>query len=115
MSQESQLIAEHPEFQEDLFRPYGPGKFDDYAGAYVYELSLDGADEEVGDAGNDTYYALVNGPFEHRQLTKYKGAILHESDQGFVTMELYASKKKLDSTWKKVVEEVDALEESFEE
>jgi len=40
-------------------RPYGPGKFDTVLDAYVYELSLAGCDDEMGEDGR--WYGLLKG------------------------------------------------------
>jgi hypothetical protein len=110
-SLEDELRA-RPEFRGNLFRSYGPGKFDDYASAYLYELSLDGtADDEIGEG--DTSYLLMRGPFEHPQLRQYRGAIMFENGQGFVGVEWFTSKKKLDSEWDRIAREIE--EESVEE
>lgn len=112
MSLEEELRA-RPEFQEDLFRSYGPGKFNNYADAYLYELSGDGADEEASEVDNS--YVLMKGPFEHPQLKKYKGAIMVENGQGFVAVEWHTSKKKLGSEWKRICREIDAAREDDED
>jgi len=49
MPLEQELMA-RPEYQSDLFRSYGPGKFNNYADAYAYDLYMDGGgDDEIGD------------------------------------------------------------------
>jgi hypothetical protein len=113
MSLEQELMG-RPEYQQDLFRSYGPGKFNYYADSYVYELSLDGGgDEEIGDVETTGYYVLVKGPFEHPQLKKFAGAILVEDNLGFVGVNFIRGKKKLASTWKhicgKVEQELDEI------
>lgn len=91
---------------EDLFRSYGPGKYDNYATAHLHELSMDGADDECGDANTTGWYGLLKGPFEHPQLKKYKGAIVEENSDGFVSSALFTSKAALDKKWKKIYAEV---------
>jgi len=111
MSLEEELMSKPDyEYRKDLFRSYGSGKFGNYADAYLYEISLEGGtDESVGDAESDTAFDLVKGPFEHRQLKEFVGAILHQNSQGFVGVEWYTNKKKLASDWKSIVTEVDRL------
>lgn len=94
----------------DLFRGYGPGKFDNYASAWLYEnvLGEGFTDEEIGEAQYDNYYALLRGPFDHPQLKKYKGAILFENSQGIVESEFFTSKSALDKKWKQISREVEA-------
>lgn len=101
----------HGSNEGDLFRSYGPGKFDNYASAWLYENVLAWnlfADEEVGESQYDNYYALLRGPFDHPQLKKYKGAILFENSQGFVESDFFTSKSALDKQWKKIAREVEA-------
>lgn len=94
-----------PEFRIDLFRSYGPGKFGSYADAYAYELSLDGADEEISEG--DRPYLLVRGPFDHPQLRKYAGAIVTEGDTGFVDVVWFSSKAKMESEWRRIEREIE--------
>src|SRR5215831_7100505 len=94
----------------DLFRSYGPGKYDTYATAHLHELSMDGADEECGDVSTTGWYGLLRGPFEHEQLKKYAGAIVEENDQGFVNSQLFTSKKALEKKWKSICKDVEASE-----
>ena len=104
-------LSQRPEFQGDLFRSYGPGKFNNYAEMYVFELSLDrGDDDEIEEGGN--VYTLMNGPFEHPQLSGYAGAILMNNDQGFVTVDFIEGKRNLESEWKRIVSEIEAESES---
>jgi len=101
-----------PEYA-DLTRGYGPGKFGDYADSYLYQLSLDQGSGDALEKGDGTYVVLMRGPFEHPQLKKYKGAILYENDQGFVTADWFTSKKKLDSEWKRIGQEIEKAAEEF--
>jgi hypothetical protein len=92
-------------------RGYGPGKFGDYADAYLYELSLDGSGNTLYEG--DMCYTLMRGPFEHPQLRKYRGAIMTNDGQGFVTADWFTNKRKLDSEWKRIEREIDAAAEEF--
>jgi hypothetical protein len=106
MQLEQELMA-RPEYQSDLFRSYGPGKFNNYADAYAYDLYMDGGgDDEIGDVEYTGYYVLIEGPFEHPELKKFAGAILVENNQGFVAVEFIRGKKKLASDWKRISREV---------
>lgn len=94
----------------DIFANIGPGKFDSAATKMMYELSLDGADDECGESGTTGWYGLVKGPFNHPQLRQYAGAILEEDSQGFVVSEFYISETGLMETWDKIVDEVSSAE-----
>lgn len=96
--------------EEDLFRSYGPGKYDTYATAHLHELSMDGSDEECGDVSSTGWYGLLRGPFQHPQLKKYAGAIIEENDQGFVNSQLFTSKRALDKKWKAICKDVESSE-----
>jgi hypothetical protein len=100
----NELISTHkypdPESLPDLFRSYGPGKFDNYATAELYEEGE--FDEECGEADTTNWYGLVKGPFHHPQLRQYAGAILEENSQGFVYSEFYDTEEKLMQTWSRI-------------
>jgi molybdopterin-guanine dinucleotide biosynthesis protein len=97
-------------------RPYGPGKFDLMLDAYLYELSLNGPDDEAGDVDEYGYhYCLLRGfavdePFsdvavgrltddERAFLQQQAGAIIETDSQGFVTVEYFPTESKLDLAW----------------
>lgn len=105
--------------------PYGPGKFEgEPASSYLVYLALmDGADE---DAGNHALYRgalipdkvlyldTVNVGYTQQEITescenlsKMAGAIMHESDQGFVTVTLYDNPSQLEQMWKEIVNSYD--------
>jgi hypothetical protein len=96
--------------------------------AYVYEVSLDGTDEECGDALTIGWYGLINGPIpydpatanltieEAEELSKAVGAIIHEDTQGFVTVTYYNGslgyeKSDLAMHWLAITDEINAIEE----
>jgi hypothetical protein len=106
MSTESKLMREE-RYRGDLFRSYGPGKFNTYADAYIYDLSMDGADEEVGEAEHDNYHALIRGPFEHSQLREFAGAVIFVNSQGFVDVTFVEAKRELERDWKRIEKEVE--------
>ena len=112
-------------------RSYGPGKYDTVMDSYVYELTMDGADEELGSVDELNHFALVKlgrdglkdiarvakeqgGHLtleEARRVRRSYGAIVETNDQGFVNIGYYSSKAKLDKEWKKIekaYEEYDA-------
>ena len=97
MSHEQELM-QRPEFA-DLSASYGPGKFDTRESEYLWELSLNGMDNECGDSGTVGYYARIGGPFEHPQLSGIVGAILQENSDGFVTSATYTKPETLDRAW----------------
>src|SRR5688500_7390105 len=99
-------------------RPYGPGKFSTMLDAYVYEVSLDGGDEEVGEADTTGWYGLLNGPIpydptthalteeEASELSKAQGAILFVNSSGFVDVTYYSDKSDLLEAWHQITDEV---------
>lgn len=110
-------------------RPYGPGKFDTILDSYVYTVSLDGIDEEAGDAGTG-WYGLLRGDLreavtdaaheakdkltqeELKFLAENKaGAIIEETDQGFVSVENFSDDVVLDKEWARIVDAVEDAED----
>lgn len=97
-------------------RPALPGKFE---GGYVidevvYELSLDGADEEVGDVIEEgVWYGLLESldgldtsgftEDEKKFIAEQVGAIIREDSQGFVTVEYFDSHKELKKAWREIL------------
>lgn len=108
----NELIARHkypdPESLPDIFRDYGPGKFDNYATKELYEEEF--FDEECGEADTTNWYGLVKGPFHHPQLREFAGAILEENSQGFVVSEFYQKDAALKKTWKEICNSVSEAE-----
>lgn len=108
-----------------MIRSYGPGKHDTILDSYVYELTLDGADEEMGAVDELNHFALVKlgrdglkdvarvakqqgGKLtleEARRIRRSYGAIVETNDQGFVNVGYYAKKATLDKEWKKIERE----------
>ena len=105
---------------ETGFRPYGPGKFDTMLDAAVYDASLNGLDEEMGEADGFGWYGLMRAPLldireqdaltpeEEEFLVEQVGAIVSEDSQGFVTVTYYETTYDLDQAWAEVA---DAYEE----
>jgi len=103
-------------------RSYGPGKFFNVIDSYVYELSLMGADEELGDAEDFGFYALVElgkevlkeieeqaaeagdslTAEEKRYIRESAGAILKVRSDGIVEVEYYDYREVLIETWTKL-------------
>jgi hypothetical protein len=101
-----------------------PGKYEGGLALdeYIHSLSLDGADDEVGDVSTTGWYGLMTGPFdppsesEMREydlgpndvvfLKRQVGAIIHEDDRGFVDVEWYTNKRQLQRDWKAIVKEI---------
>jgi len=116
-------------------RSYGPGKFDTIIDSYVYELSLNGADDEAGSVTeNGIWYGLMRGlkvggqfsDFTAEQLNEMnasekaflraqKGAIISENDQGFVTVDYYKDKASLEDEWATIMYELSPDESDEEE
>jgi len=108
METEQTLEERYP----DLSKDYGPGKFDTYLGAYLWELSLDGGcDEETGDASTVGWYGLFRGNFEHPQLFDVAGAILYTNNDGFVDARTFQDKASLEKAWMRVLKETETDEE----
>lgn len=76
--------------------PY-PGKFEgnesQLMAQAVYQASLDGTDEELGDVDNFGWYGLVKG--------KRYSFILSEDSQGFVTVN-YGTHAEMKAQWDKI-------------
>lgn len=116
-------------------RRYGPGKFDTIVDSYVHGLTVGGWGEGLGDVERFGYYHVVNlgkkalaeiaqeAKSEGEKLTleearlirKSAGAILGEDNQGFVSVEYYATKKALGKAWAKVERQYEKFEEEGEE
>jgi len=104
-------------------RSYGPGKFNTLLDSYLYELSLDGVDEELGDAQDFGWYGtLLFGSrvsqevrriaAEHRDrlsdeevqaLKDSVGVMLFEDSNGFVTVVYFRKDSDLDAAWQDVM------------
>jgi hypothetical protein len=102
-------------------RRYGPGKFNLVVDAYVYDYSLDSADDEAGDVDSGLHYSLLRGPFEGLTrdypdltvaelvlLTKTAGVILITDSQGFVTVNYYDTVADLDHDWLRCVRDAES-------
>lgn len=111
---------------EDTIRSYGPGKFDTILDSYVYQLSLAGCDDEAGDVAGPGWYGLlrgfeVDGAFsdvsasaelneaEKDVLRSSAGAIVAEDDLGFVSVEYFETREKLDAAWQAIEQEVSSF------
>lgn len=97
--------------ETDLNQSAGPGKFYALQDEYLWELSLEGTDEEAGDANALGWAGLLNGPFEHPQLATVVGAILLENDVGFVSSTTYTDRATLKAAWAKISETVETESE----
>lgn len=118
--------------KKNQVRPYGPGKFDTMLDAAVYQLSLDGADEEVGDVSEVGLWVglMRNGEIMAQELELSSeldttrdertylqtegraGVIITENDQGFVAVDYFKNKKDLEDEWKAIVEDLSRREEN---
>jgi len=112
---EGTLIKENENYQKDLWRSYGPGRYDNYATMYVDEFIGNGfADDECGEAESTNHYALVRGPFKHPSLSGQKGAIVETTGQGFVSAEFFESKPALEKKWEEICSEISEMMEGAE-
>lgn len=114
-----------------MLRPYGPGKFNTILDSIVYQLTLDGCDEETGSVSETgIWYGLLQGslkeslnPGESKELNAEElaflahkaGAIVSEDDQGFVSVEYYESSEEMESAWSQVLAESAPDEEPEED
>jgi len=93
---------------------------------YVYEVSLLGCDEEVGDVNNGNWYGLMRHGFtisadndlfcepitddERAFLSSRAGVIIHEDLRGLVYVNYYAEEEDLNRDWYHIVEASDGLD-----
>lgn len=107
-------------------RPYGPGKYDTFLEAEIYEVSLSsGTSEECGSCPEVGLWAamlvfdeheLVDSLLtkdEHDLLRSHAGVILVENDQGFVSMSWYETFEQLILAWEDVEQEISDLYEEI--
>lgn len=120
-------------------RRHGPGKFNTIIDGYVYELTLDGSGESLGDAETFNHYDAVtlgkeglkaiaeiakedpthDGGKRHGDLTleearlirKSYGAIVEENSQGFVRIEYFKTQKGFEKAWARLEREWEKFEE----
>lgn len=118
-------------------RRYGPGKFNTILDSYLYEMTLDGTCESVGDVSEVGFFAnkVELGPEvltdvekiaqqgdddyltpEEKDLIKESvGAIVVESEQGLVTVDYYDDKKEFDKDWAEVQDDASDEDDEDEE
>ena len=94
-------------------RPYGPGKFTTVLDSLVYEATLDGADEELGDVHDSgMWYGRLNAPLydeamwanlteQERDFLRLNGAgaIVSEDSNGFAHVEYFGDTAALEREW----------------
>lgn len=116
---------------ETGIRSYGPGKFDTILDSYVYDVSLEGADDECGESDSFGWFGLMrNGrtifkdhdPFletlneeEQETLENCAGVIVSEDSNGFVSVDYYDTDEELNKAWADIIEECAKYEEQDEE
>lgn len=118
-------------------RLYGrPGKYQGelHITQYMHDLTMDGADEEVGDVSESgVWYGLLRGKLdedvaraahekgerltsgEKKFLKKQVGAIVSENVIGFVHVDYYTNKMKLERHWRGIEKEMEAWESSWQD
>ena len=104
-----------------ILRKAGPGKFDTILDEQIYQLSLDGVDDECGDSSAGArWYGKLDGVLTVEDPTEpltederaylaeqgSGGAILSEDAQGFVTIEYFASADELETSWERIADGV---------
>lgn len=112
-------------------RSYGPGKFNKVIDGYVYDLSLEGFGDTVGDVSElGEVYTRIDGPMlpdveatakenkdkltpEEKAFLREQrgGAIVFENDQGSVEVDFYATKKAINTAWERISDEIEELYE----
>lgn len=106
----------------DGFRMYGPGKFTTMLDAHIWDVSMDGCDDECGDVSTiGCWYGRMAGPFEttdpdmtpaeRNLLTKSVGVIVSEDGNGFVSVDYFDTMAELDAEWTRIMDECNAAEE----
>lgn len=115
-----------------------PGKFEGelHIAQYVWGLTMEGWGEGAGDVSEIGFYATAVGlggdeaveaverlakedgdvlTAEERKLIKESaGAIVRESDQGFVSVKFHDKEKDFDKAWKEIEDEVEEFYEGQE-
>lgn len=106
-------------------RRYGPGKFDTILDKYVYQSTLDGGCEELGDVETFNHYAKVSlgqeglkdiarmakedgdtlTMEECRLIRRSVGAIVETRNSGAVSVDYYSSKSALKRDWDRLEKE----------
>jgi hypothetical protein len=105
-----------------MLTPYRPGKYSLQIDAFVHKLTLDGCDDETGNANETGWYGLLTGSltdfdaetteFHKREnglsaedwehLTQFVGAIVAENSQGFVSVEYFTTDAELTEAWARI-------------
>ncbi len=115
----------------DDIRRAGPGKFEGgtIVDSLLHVLSLDGVDDEIGEADTTGWFGLVTWesgevvtllnevaeeegeePLNEAEVREYSptvGAVIGENSQGFVSVKWYDDKETLRQEWDAVVEEIE--------
>lgn len=110
-----------------MIRLYGLGKFDTILDSYVYDVSMDGTDEECGSVSEygEWYGIMRNGKTifrdgdpmleqltteEREQLESSAGVILYEGSNGFVSVTYYDTEDALDGAWSDILNDFESLD-----
>lgn len=130
---DDEIVKEHSgsagERQENPKR--GPGKFSTDLDAVLYDMSLEGPDEELGDVQGFGYYCLLRNVTveevekgakeagvelsdeELDEIVSTTSAIIHENDQGQVEIDLY-DPPAAEKDWKDLEKEYEKFETEAE-
>jgi chaperonin cofactor prefoldin len=109
-------------------RGYGPGKFDTIVDSYVYHVTLEGVDSEVGDVQDMGWFGVMGGkdllaaveraaseegdkltPEEKELFKDDGGVIISEDGQGFVSVDYFNTKAELDQKWSEIEDEAETF------
>lgn len=104
-----------------VFEELGPGKFGSNVDRRLYEISLDGPDDEVGDVADFGWYGFLDLSREPLKVIHIRGeeivraAILHETEHGFVYVERYEDLRTAKADWGDIVSDAEAFYEAVGE
>lgn len=97
-----------------------PGKFPDELAEALYQLSLDGPDEEIGSVQEMGWYGLLLGvtpeevgEYGEEAVEQMEGAqdfIISEDSQGFVDYESFESSADARYRWEEIANEIEPEE-----
>jgi hypothetical protein len=118
-------------------RSYGPGKFSTILDGFVYELALDGVDDEISLGEGQGWYGFLEfdektakqvrklmatqhepdepTEEEEKQLTFASAVILYERSDGIVETQWFDNPEEATEEWKDIVKEFEGEEDDEEE
>jgi len=93
-----------------IYERLGPGKFSDTVDEWLYDQSMIGADDELGEADTFGWYGLLLFPERVKVIEAdtswyFKSAIVTENSQGFFYAETYDTIDEGKEKWKAIEKE----------